>query len=182
MSGGANRCTCTAGHADIGLDMKRRVHLHIHTPAGQADGTVAHALAHAHTQSTQDAVVIFGGKARLFNTVLLRKIFEHGDIRTFGEQQFHNQLASLMDRFGVGFDFHAFPDGIIACRYKSASAAIKEFHRAEAAHAGRFECFVMAEGGDIDTVLFSNLKDVLPLVTLNCFAVELKRDHKSIPY
>ena len=86
-----------------------------------------------------------------------------------------------MNRFGIGFDLHAFPYGVIAGSDKPAATAIKELYRTQPAHAGRFQGFVMAKGRNFNPVFLGDLKNILAFFALNCFTIEFECDHKSYP-
>ncbi|MBA7677238.1 hypothetical protein ES703_85489 [subsurface metagenome] len=85
MPGGANKGTGTTGHADICLNMERCIHFHFYTAPGQAEGTVSHALADSYTEPTENTIIVFLFKTRLFDVILRCEFFDNLHIRTAGK-------------------------------------------------------------------------------------------------
>jgi hypothetical protein len=54
-----------------------------------------------------------------------------------------------------------------------------KLHSAETACTSRLQRLMVAEGRNLDTMFFSNLKDGLSFLPLDFFTVELKSYHKS---
>ncbi len=140
-------------------------------------------FSHMRTHSPQRIQVSSSVSKRGFSMPYLAASFcKQRHLRAARQQQFDDQLAALMHRLGVGVDFHAFPDGIVAGRHKAGAAAVKQLHGAHAAHAGRLQRLMVAEGRDVDAVFFGHLKDVLAFFTLNCLPVEFKCNHEFYPF
>ena len=171
MAGGADGCTGTACHADLCLGMKGRVDSELQTSSGQSDGAVSHLFADPGTEPAEDAVVILGFEPGRLDTVFFCQILQQRYFRAPGIQHFDDQFASFVNGLRIRFDFHSFPYGIVAGGHEPGSASIKEFHRADSAHAGRFQGLVMTKRWDVDTEFFGHLKDILPFFSLYFFPI-----------
>ena len=159
-----------AGNAHIRLKMKRRIYRHVNAPSRKADGVNAHALANSRAKAAKNARIVFLAETRLFDIVFFSQIFEDFHLRASGIQQLDNEFTNLVNPLGIGFDLHPFPNGVVACGNISNPAAVMQFHGAQTAHAGGFQCFMMTQGRDIHAVFLGNLKDSLEMepFCLNC--------------
>jgi hypothetical protein len=162
--------------------MKGGIYFHVHAPTGQAYGIIAHPFAHTRAQTAQDTVIFLLFKARLLEIIFFRQFPYDGHIRTPGQQQLHNELTALVHGVGIRKDLHPFPYRVVACGHKAGSAPIKKLYRAKTAHAGRFEGFMIAKGGDLHSISLGNLEDMLPLFSLDLFTVKLERDHRDYSF
>jgi len=96
-----------------------------------------------------------------------------------GKQQLNDKFTALMNRLGVCIDLHAFPYGAVAGSDKTGFSSIIQFHRTQTTGSSWLESLMVAEGGDINAISFSNLKDILSFLSLDFFPVKLKGDHIS---
>jgi len=86
-----------------------------------------------------------------------------------GQEQFHDLLAGLEDRGGVGMDLHAFGGGIGAGRDQPGHAL--HFHHAHAAGPGRYQALHVADGRHVDATALERLEDGVPLLQFDLLTV-----------